>query len=277
MHELPLVIFTVFSQIAVGAMVTLWIIDLKGGVTSNKIGKGLSISIFVIALVAILSSVFHLGQPLEAFRALVNVQTSWLTREIWLFSLMLLTMIGYIFTWSKKYENKRKIVGGVSSLFGLIAVMGSAMIYVLPAMPAWNNFSPIFFFVMTGVLLGPLYVSVVLYFFDKESMNIWKVAPLMALVYAMSSFFYITVLLSGTGTLETTANNIMSHPMFVYRGVFSWIIPAVVLLPFFFFKVKRKPAFMLLAIVFTIAFAGEIIGREIFYNTIVELDINQVD
>lgn len=277
MHELPLVIFTVFSQIAVGAMFTLWIIDLKGGVSNNKVGQGLAISIFAIALVAILSSIFHLGQPFQAYKALVHVQTSWLTREIWLFSLMLLTMIGYIFTWSEGKENKRRIAGAISSLFGLIAVMASAMIYVLPAMPAWNNFSPIFFFVMTGVLLGPLYVSVVLYFFDKKSINIWKIAPLMALVYAMSSFFYITVLLSGTGTLESTANNIMTHPMFVYRGVFSWVIPVVVLLPFFFFKVKRKPAFLLVAIVFILAFAGEIIGREIFYNTIVELDINQID
>lgn len=274
MHELPLVIFTVLSQIAVGALFTMWIVDLKGGISNNKIGKQLAISIFAIATVAILASIFHLGHPFQAYKALMHVKTSWLSREIWLFSLMLLTMIGYIFTWSEGKENQRRIVGAISSLFGLIAVMASAMIYVLPAMPAWNNFSPIFFFVMTGVLLGPLYVGVVLYFFDKESLNIWKIAPLMALVYAMSSFFYITVLFSGTGTLAATADNIINHPMFIFRGLLSWIIPVVVLLPFLFLKVKKKPAFMIVAIVFVLVFAGEIIGREIFYNTIVELDIN---
>ncbi|WP_069365580.1 dimethyl sulfoxide reductase anchor subunit family protein [Salisediminibacterium beveridgei] len=272
MHELPLVLFTVLSQIAVGALLTLWILDMFNKVQNPKLGIWLSSSIFVIAVIAILASVFHLGQPFMAFLALSNIQTSWLTREIWMFSLMLVTMIAYVWTWIKPALTLRKWLGGIASLFGLLAVMGSAMIYVLPALPAWNNFSPIFFFVMSAVIIGPLYVSVFFYLFNEEDRHVWKIAPVMALVYAMSSFFYITVMFSGSGAIEMTASNIVNHPMFVMRGLLSWVAPVVLLLPFLFMK-KRKPAMILVLAVFIMVFAGEIIGREIFYNTVVELEI----
>lgn len=272
MHELPLVLFTVLSQVAVGALFTLWILDMLNKVQNPKMGKWLSFTIFVIATVAILASVFHLGQPFMAFLALSNVQTSWLTREIWMFSLMLLTMVAYVWTWFKPSIQLRKWLGGIASLFGLLAVMGSAMIYVLPALPAWNNFSPIFFFIMSAVVAGPLLVSVFYYLFNEEDQHVWKIAPIMALVYAMSSFFYITVMFAGSGAIEATAANIVNHPMFLMRGLLSWVVPVVLLLPFLFLK-KRKPAMMLVLAVFILVFAGEIIGREIFYNTVVELDI----
>ncbi|AOM83614.1 Anaerobic dimethyl sulfoxide reductase chain C [Salisediminibacterium beveridgei] len=185
---------------------------------------------------------------------------------------MLVTMIAYVWTWIKPALTLRKWLGGIASLFGLLAVMGSAMIYVLPALPAWNNFSPIFFFVMSAVIIGPLYVSVFFYLFNEEDRHVWKIAPVMALVYAMSSFFYITVMFSGSGAIEMTASNIVNHPMFVMRGLLSWVAPVVLLLPFLFMK-KRKPAMILVLAVFIMVFAGEIIGREIFYNTVVELEI----
>lgn len=272
MHELPLVIFTVLSQIAVGALITLWILDMRNKVQNGKMGIWLSLSIFIIATVAILASVFHLGHPFMAFLALSNIQTSWLTREIWMFSLMLLTMVAYVWTWYKPSVKLRKWLGGIASLFGLLAVMGSAMIYVLPALPAWNNFSPIFFFVMSAVIIGPLYVSLFFHLFKEEDQHVWKVAPVMALVYAMSSFFYITVMFAGTGAIEATAANIVNHPMFLMRGLLSWLAPVILLLPFLFMK-NRKPGLVLVMTVFLLVFAGEMIGREIFYNTVVELDI----
>lgn len=272
MHELPLVLFTVLSQVSVGALFTLWILDMQNKVRNPKLGKWLSLSIFVIGVVAILASVFHLGHPFMAFLALSNVQTSWLTREIWMFSLMLLTMVAYVWTWFNPSIQLRKWLGGIASLFGLFAVMGSAMIYVLPGLPAWNNFSPIFFFVMSAVIIGPLFVSLFFYLFNEEEKHVWKVAPVMALVYAMSSFFYITVMFSGSGAIEATAANIVNHPMFLMRGLLSWVAPVVLLLPFLFMR-KRKPSLMIVLAVFILVFAGEIIGREIFYNTVVELEI----
>jgi len=44
-------------------------------------------------------------------------------------------------------------------LFGLAGVTASAFIYVVPARPAWNSWTTLVDFQLTGLLLGPLFVA----------------------------------------------------------------------------------------------------------------------
>ncbi|MGM0904762.1 MAG: DmsC/YnfH family molybdoenzyme membrane anchor subunit [Bacillota bacterium] len=64
--------------------------------------------------------------------------------------------------WYKDDSKKRAVIGGASAVMGVLAIFSSAMIYVLPAIPAWNGMTTIISFLLTSLLLGPLFVVEIL-------------------------------------------------------------------------------------------------------------------
>ena len=66
MHDLPLVIFTVLSQLAIGGFVTLWWFDRKNKTITRSTGLIISCSLVVLGGIAVLVSLFHLGQPFRS-------------------------------------------------------------------------------------------------------------------------------------------------------------------------------------------------------------------
>ncbi|TAT62435.1 dimethyl sulfoxide reductase, partial [Enterobacter cloacae] len=86
MHELPLLIFTLFLQGSVG--VTLWL-ALGGAQASPRNALLPAAGAFVLACLGLLASALHMGYPLNALNALRHVSSSWLSREIVFASLYL--------------------------------------------------------------------------------------------------------------------------------------------------------------------------------------------
>lgn len=76
--EWPLVIFTLLSSLLVG-----WILFLLFNPSSNNYGY-----YFIgLGLLGMGLSSLHLGKPFRAYRSIFNIETSWLSREIVLYSL----------------------------------------------------------------------------------------------------------------------------------------------------------------------------------------------
>lgn len=75
----PLAVMLALTQVAVGTAVVAAVLGLlspdavPGGVPQTAIG---------VALVALAASVGHLGRPLQAWRAIIGIRHSWLSREI---------------------------------------------------------------------------------------------------------------------------------------------------------------------------------------------------
>ena len=86
MHELPLLIFTLFLQGSVG--VTLWL-ALGDAQASSRNALLPAAGAFVLACLGLLASALHMGYPLNALNALRHVSSSWLSREIVFASLYL--------------------------------------------------------------------------------------------------------------------------------------------------------------------------------------------
>ena len=92
--ELPLVIFTVLVQMAVGAFIVLGGFPISG---IDYYEPGLDAPIYFDTAaddwdcfwIGVLASLLHLGRPLVAYRALSNLRTSWLSREILLAGLFM--------------------------------------------------------------------------------------------------------------------------------------------------------------------------------------------
>lgn len=86
MHEIPLLIFTLFLQGSVG--VTLWLAFGEARASQSRLLLPAA-GAFVLASLGLLSSALHMGYPLNALNALRHVSSSWLSREIVFASLYL--------------------------------------------------------------------------------------------------------------------------------------------------------------------------------------------
>ena len=82
---LSVVAFTVLSGAGLGALVVLAMADLLGAAGGDRIDRvvlmrGTAIAIALVAF-GLVSSVFHLGNPRNAWKSLARWRTSWLSRE----------------------------------------------------------------------------------------------------------------------------------------------------------------------------------------------------
>ncbi|MBI4208533.1 MAG: dimethyl sulfoxide reductase anchor subunit [Deltaproteobacteria bacterium] len=173
-----LILLTVLTQLAVGGFSCLFALEwldrffhLHSFCESFlKIGH---LTMLGTALLALHASVFHLGRPLYAIRAIKMWKRSWLSREVLFFTLFAGTAMLYsLLSWQTFLSVPlwvRSILGiGVIS-FGWVGVFCSAMIYRVPARPSWDNWcTPVAFFA-TAFLLGPFLVLMVLSWYLHEA------------------------------------------------------------------------------------------------------------
>ena len=99
-RDWSLVFFTVLTQAAVGMFFTFQAVQVLsrrfGGDAADGVVVTRQIVVFVLLSAGLSAALFHLSVPLEAVRAVVNVGSSWLSREIifgGLFALFLGTLI----------------------------------------------------------------------------------------------------------------------------------------------------------------------------------------
>ncbi len=270
MSDISLVLFTTLSQLAVGAMVTLWILDSYKNRISEDTGKFIAGSLIGITLLSLIISLFHLGHPLGAVMAISGFGSSWISREVILFALFLILLVFYYLQWGKSAE-ARKSIGGITALVGVLAVIASGMIYALPAVPAWHNLSPVVFFLLTSALLGPLYVGGVVAMKGEEAEGLAPVVATIALIYAVGYGLYLSTLLSGSITQQLTGENIISSGLFWLRMTGSWLVPLALFLPVAVKRCQVSSSYLLMGL--GAALIGELLGRGLFYSTVVMLQV----
>jgi len=284
--EWPLIIFTVFGQIAIGIILMLWWLDRDRDHLDNRLFKrGVYVSGVLLAL-ALLASLFHLGHPEAAYRALTHLASSWLSREILLFLLTFLAWI-YLF-WQSRQQTSSHTLGlgtiittaetaagrqqtgnrslelGITSVLGLLGIASSAMIYVLPRVPAWNNVGPVLFFLLTTGLLGALCTLVLggklLQAAQKKSLLQWSLCCMIVslLIYLIYSSM-LSVSLEGAASLKF----LLSNPFFWIRAFLGWFAPLLLLVSIL--KNPQVDKTNVILIVTLLAGLGEILGRALFY------------
>lgn len=147
--HLPLVVMLALTQLSVGTFGAQILLKKLVGVGLNHLLSPVHVFVALGAgLLALAASIFHLGRPLYAFRAVLGLKTSWLSREILAFGVF--ALLAVIFVLGLRSEAMSYAV----FLTGLIGVLCSVMVYRDTRRPFWDNHGTTFKFLITTALLG---------------------------------------------------------------------------------------------------------------------------
>jgi anaerobic dimethyl sulfoxide reductase subunit C (anchor subunit) len=159
--DVSLVFFTVLSQWSVGIVICLFLLNVSGGAPSSAINTGPSpanpLRLALLLIVAATTASFlHLGNPLNAPKAVRNLATSWLSREILaigLYSAGLAAALLYGWRTGALYP---AYLLALCAVTGLLLIWTMSRVYRIPTIPAWNSGHTPLGFILTTLSLGSI-------------------------------------------------------------------------------------------------------------------------
>lgn len=162
-REWALLAFTILGQTAAGLMIVLMIVRTfiaakAGGDLADRLTKLPLFLVVPIMAVAFIASLFHLGSPLHIVRAVPNIGSSWLSREVVFAVIFMVFAALYTFLQWRKVGSPglRIAVGWITVLFAATYIYAMGMVYMIATQPAWNTIATPINFVIGSLLLGTL-------------------------------------------------------------------------------------------------------------------------
>ena len=304
LREWALPVYTILMQMAVGGLFILWMVRLfaSSKFTSTELDRMIQnpiMAITVTGFLAMIGAHFHLSKPFHSFLAILNIQTSWLSREILFTVLFFLTNAGLWYLSRFKIHHQKLItsLGWLGILFGLIVVYCMSRIYILPTQEVWNSVSMVFSFYTTTLLLGSMMIACLMMLDLKfaeiqNSKDIEIHARLIHYSFKGLSFLtlgsvildisitllQINMLQKGDAAAHSSLNLLFELylPLLILRGIL--LIYAPFSLVYFvnrMYRQNRPPQGIMMPVYISSLFiiVGEIIGRFLFYAIHVRVGI----
>ena len=257
----PLVVMTVLTQLSVGAFAAIWLLQLIGASSRLSIAALGSLAVGGLALGA---STMHLGRPIHAYRALKMWRRSWLSREV----LMFTAFSGMAAMYAGSLWLKLPLsfaLGGLTALLGAGGITASACIYLVPARPAWNSKHTVADFFLTGVILGPLFAA-------NIGVGSGRMLALISIAAAAAQLLNHAIRflrLNASDSFERQSSARLLSTVLAWRLILrgALLIAGGIAMPLLF------STRLGLAAAFVTALVGEILGRYLFYVSVVPKNI----
>jgi anaerobic dimethyl sulfoxide reductase subunit C len=231
--------------------------------------------------------------------AIMNVRSSWLSREI-LFTVLFFVTVGWLaaLQWFAPGHTRLKgFLGWLAILIGSASILCMSMIYLLPTQPMWNSILTLLSFFASSLLLGVAAMFAMLVMdlrFSEVREGGDQNARILIIKRPMIGFAILTVLTAGLivvlnayqiallGSGDNLARISLELLLGLYRPLFiarlvllfagvAWLIVTVGLA-----TRKGKPVTELIGHVyvsFLLLLVGEILGRFLFYAMHVRLGL----
>jgi anaerobic dimethyl sulfoxide reductase subunit C (anchor subunit) len=297
-HEWPLIVFTLLSQMAVGAFLVVWLVHWRarqqaGEIEANKLCRGALLGVGPLIVIGLLASLFHLGSPLDAPNAISNLGTSWLSREVFLAVLFaLMWCVCAFLQWrTRGTDESRMIWATLTAVAGLLFVFSSSMSYLLPTRPGWANPStPLFFFGST-FLLGALAAATIFAIHHLRTGRLSEaqtalvkmalstssvVVMVVVVVQAFAILYQVSSLIEGTAQANASAQLLLgANGLWFWVRILLGILAAFVLAAWTWRALERSaktvPALAtnLVFLTFVLVLIAEMIGRFLLFVTVV--------
>jgi len=180
--HLPLIVMLVLTQMSVGAFVVEQFLVSDVGTWAGVVGSGRVRSVHLVAalllgVLGLVAAIFHLGRPHLAFRSVIGLRTSWLSREILAFGTFAGLASAYVATACASHwggvsaPRVEGLLGAMAGWIGLLAVGTSMMIYIDTRRAFWSPTFTVAKFLGTCLVLGipiALLISLVSAAFSPE-------------------------------------------------------------------------------------------------------------
>ena len=252
----PLVALTLLTQLAVGTAASAVAVQADGHPASRA-----ALVAAVTSMLALAASLFHLGRPAVAWKALRNLRRSWLSREVALFGAY--AAVGVAHAGLSLAEAGGAVgVGIAAAAVGAAGVYASGRLYLVPARPAWNSPLTLVHFFATGVALGPLAASLALP--GSAAAGLRPIA-LAGLCVQLAVLAANTARLASRPEREWRGSAVLLTHRF--RGLLA--VRIVTLLAAVLLVAVGAPVLLPLVA----ACVGELVGRYLFYVTVVPRNI----
>jgi len=268
--EGSLVAFTLLTQAAVGACWAALALQLaaeRAGVPEHGAGTILLLA-FLAALAGLAASFLHLGRPSNAWRALQNLRTSWLSREI-LFAAAFTAALGasaLLPLLDVASPFSRGFAEGLATVFGLALLYAMTMAYRLRTVPAWDRATTNAAFLSTTLGLGALAAAAVLA--AGGGLRVFSVSRLVVVALAFhllgvaTAFFWLRGLAEGGRTERESLARVVARPSLLRARV---LLSALALAAGVAALLSPGRAWPPVA-AFLLACAAEAAGRTLFYE-----------
>ncbi|EHL09157.1 hypothetical protein HMPREF0322_00188 [Desulfitobacterium hafniense DP7] len=155
MGESALLVFSFFMQASIGIMFFMTLGKILHADQEFKKAAYLAAGLSIIGVIA---SLAHLGKPLAALNSLLNVGSSWLSREVLFSGVFMGIAVLYALVQYLKVENQgiKAALRWAGSGIGLIAVFSMAKLYSTASVPVWQGANTFADFYGTTIAVGAL-------------------------------------------------------------------------------------------------------------------------
>lgn len=281
MHELPLVIFTLFMQASVGCLVITLLcyfrlFGSKDPRTAMKWVRVPLIASFLLGCAGLLGSLFHMGNPLHMFYTLMHVSSSWMSREV----LATAVYMGLLFLSVALLLLKQKVNGLLlllSAAAGLVYMYAMSALYADTLFTLWSGLFTFAGFAGTMLLTGGIISALLLVTalgYAREDELIRRVVKIALAAGVAGLLLMLLGALSLLGNIGEPIYTGMT-PRVMPEGLLSLNIIRVVLIGLGLFFAGRllcqkqaeiTNATVIMSLATVCVFAGEAVGRVVFFS-----------
>ena len=284
-----LVAMLVLTQLSVGAFCVETL--MEGLFPANlmmQLSPVHSAVALAVGLLALGTSTLHLGRPLSAWRAVIGLRTSWLSREIVVFGffalLAILNAAGFWLSPLTRFSSAE--TGAAVAITGLLGVFCSVMIYHDTRRPFWMGWRSGFKFFGTTLVLG---AAAALFITTGQAM-IWHRVALNGAYDQLTQFLSGILVVAGglklvletctlcqfhrgiPNTLRQTARLMKGELVEITTARFLLGLVGTMILPLAFLVQKPAPAFPTLGVtagIMAFTLLGEWLERHLFFIAVV--------
>ncbi len=261
-RDFSLVAFTILAQMAVGAM---WILcTLQISSISDARSPSIAVAVLACMALALAASLFHLGSPANAWRALANWRSSWVSREI-LFALLFAAASALFAGLGLLRSNASTPAALLAALAGVALVYSMSRAYRLRTVPAWNTPLTLASFVLTALSLGASGLAAIAVG-DKHATGpeLWFVLIVLTLVLGQWAIIWLW-LRNEASPFEFTRrlHGFNLKDSFAFKSRLLLSFSGIILFGLALFGSSERVAF---ALGFGFLLSSEVIGRYLFYQ-----------
>lgn len=278
--EIPLLIFTLVAQLAVGIMIA-GRFALAENVDEKTQGRINSQSYFALIFICIgaLLSLLHLGTPSHAIFTVTNIGSSWISREIVMVLIVTVAIAAAALSvWKKASEKAAQALAIVASALGIALLYVMSQVYNSPFLPGWEGNTTFFLFLASALILGSFWIACVLGVAAARSEQtcngpFWRLFFCALTWFGLVAAFVPMSVPEPVAGINTASITYSPESIAICQGVHAALCGiGVLFLGFGLWRILRRQyagGFMTAALL--LGLCGEIAGRCAFYMSYVKL------